>query len=385
MLIAFGLGSILCSVTKLAAGDARDIILNIFKVISICSQLVFFCYYSGDAPQTTPSAGYDYSIACLIGLQAWTWVSKVLKSLWPGESHSVSQNQGLALTEEYFEPFDVEFTTIAIGSLFDIWHSKNQQEGTLEEHTDDTGYGLPSVQLPYEPLLERSQTIDVGGTRFRQRRKVIFAIGILTVLYLTVDLMAVEGPSIFNGLANVYIVRGVILLYFIPLSVVVVMALLNLQCAEFTTRPTFLNGGEYVLLFTACGESSYFVLRGIAGIGCLVSGCNTNHTSIPAEDICPSDQAFLTHPAPADDSYQVNSYLAIFWLSYAVIMFLQVWLQSLFLIIVKRKQLTTTWIRTLLIWMSVLNFFNMAGVLASFWFENQKETLSYASHGRVFW
>ena len=63
------------------------------------------------APQTTPSAGYDYSIACLMGLQAWTWVSKVLKSLWPRESHSVSQNQGLALTEEYIEPFDVEFTT----------------------------------------------------------------------------------------------------------------------------------------------------------------------------------------------------------------------------------------------------------------------------------
>ena len=169
-------------------------------------------------------------------------------------------------------------------------------------------------------------------------------------------MMAVEGPPISNGLANIYIVRGTILLYFIPLSVLVVMALLKLQSAEFTTRPTFLNGGEYVLLFTACGESSYFVLRGIAGIGCLVSDCNTNYTSIPAEDICPSHHVFLSQPATADDSYQVDSYLTMFLLSYAVIMYLQVWLQSLFLIIVKRKQLTTTWIRTLLIWMSVLNF-----------------------------
>ena len=145
MLIAFGLGSILCSVVKLAAGDAKDIILNIFKVISICFQLVFFCYYSGDAPQAIPSAGYDYSIACLIGLQAWTWVSKVFKTLWPKESHTHFHNQALALTEEYFEPFDVEFTTIAVGSLFNIWHSKKQQEETLKEDTDGTGSGLPSL------------------------------------------------------------------------------------------------------------------------------------------------------------------------------------------------------------------------------------------------
>ena len=93
-------------------------------MLSLCSQPVFFCYYSGDSPQATPSAAYDYSITCLIGFEAWTWVSNVLRSPWPEESYPMSHDEGLALAEEFFEPFDVEFTTIAIGSLFNIWHSK---------------------------------------------------------------------------------------------------------------------------------------------------------------------------------------------------------------------------------------------------------------------
>ena len=362
-LIAFGVGSILCGSMKLAGsdGDVKEILLNVFEIVSMLSQLAFFYCYSKYTAESNPSGIYDYSIACLIGIQAWAWVSKALKPLWP-TSHTVSHHEEgfklvFAFIEEFLEPFYVEFATIAIGYLFNIWHATKKPDISNEHVNTDTA----TLLLPYEHLLEINGVVRAKSgliSRLIRKHYIKFsAIGctILALSFAVVVLVFLEGPSIINGRINVYIYRSVNLAYFVPICVLTSSILFKLKTVDMKHESKYLNGSEYVLLFTACCESCYYLLRGIAGFGYLMSNnCNAKDMVIPSCVTNSSSSGYTSSHLSTEDDYDVDKFLAIFYILYSIILFLQVWLQVQFLIIATRKPMTTS-IRVFLIFLSAIN------------------------------
>ena len=365
-LIGFGVGSILCGIMKLARsdGDAKTILLNFFEIVSMFSQLVFFYCYSKDTPESNRSGIYDYFIACLIGIQAWTWVSKALKPLWP-TSHAVTHHEkgfklAVAFAEEFLEPFYVEFATIAIGSLFNIWHAMKKPD--TDEHLNTET--IPLLSLPYERLLDNNEAVEANRMNsgcvphlIQTHYMKISALGstILTLICAVVILVFLEGPSIVNGRINVYIYQSVNLAYNIPICILTSSVLLKLNTVDMKQKSKFLNGSEYVLLFTACCDSCYNLLKGIAGFGCLVSNCNANQTVTPVIITKSSSLPYISpNTSTGDSGYDVDKLLAVFYVVCSAIVFLQVWLQVQFLIIAKRKPITRS-VRVFLIFLSIFN------------------------------
>ena len=127
------------------------------------------------------------------------------------------------------------------------------------------------------------------------------------------------------------------LFLFSVINVIAILLLYKLRSKPDIILPLF-NSSEYLLLFTACSESIYYFLRGVAAIGCLSSrGCNGTPEFTP------------------------NHVMAGVFLSYAVIAITNCWVQTMLLLVIRRKRIPT-YVSLFLIF---LVWFNLAEWLQS--------------------
>ena len=109
----------------------------------------------------------------------------------------------------------------------------------------------------------------------------------------------------------------------------------------------------YFLLHAACQAIIYSVARWIRLLDFRLQLIK-NNTSNFSEDIYPPDR-FSSSQTTSNDRYEIDNYLSVLFIIYALVLFVQVWLQTQWLILVKRKQINP-WIRTGSICISILNF-----------------------------
>ncbi|XP_072045512.1 uncharacterized protein [Amphiura filiformis] len=352
-LFVFGIGSIIWCILKIILNSFDHIdnvyyvyIDNVLNIISLCVQLVFF--YDFIHEKLPNLRILHYSISTMIGIKMWSWIGAILEPLWDMddfEDGNITEGTEdfFEFSEEFFEPFYVEFSTIAVGVLFSIWHS--MKRGDEKEHKPQSYRKPVGVDLDnYIPDTDSESDDDADSlvllrhqSRPMYNKKAIITAATLTgITFTVVSALATIDEVILDLTTRVYIYRGVTVIFFTPLMILSAALLYKLGSLP-SVAASFINGNEYVLLFTACSESIYYILRAVAAIGYL--------TMVKQAALSPSGASNSTTPYPAvvyssepnPDHVYNSTYLAVLFLIYSIVKFCEAWLQTRLLIVARRK------------------------------------------------
>ena len=169
-LFIFGIGTILSCILYLIEFSLAHTALmplgimdNIVYIVILCFQLAFFYLYEGEVLNNRGI--FHYTIAIMVGVEVWAWVMETLFPLWmfnlAGNSTDSQHNEHINITalpivlefaKEFLEPFYVEFATIAIGVLFHLWSTiNNNHESSNRIETNVLQMGCHISNDLYEP------------------------------------------------------------------------------------------------------------------------------------------------------------------------------------------------------------------------------------------
>ncbi|XP_072018156.1 uncharacterized protein [Amphiura filiformis] len=348
-IIIFGSCSIVSSVLQTVTeptSTVPDMIHCVLDVLSLCLQMVFFYYYiHGRLPNIR---GLHYTIALLIGIKVCTWIAVSLEPLWFTNDNGLNDTiiingsfstmftvYGITSTnttvgplleffDEFFETFYTEFHTVAVGVLFYIWHSMETfNRPTSLTRVISTQNETAPILGEYQPDLDFGQSLEIRG---RKRNKVIIIIvsTISSIAYSTICILTMW--ELFKPLGNIYIYRLITLFYYTAFNVIAIIELYSLRSKPDTNTSPMLNSSEYIILFTACSESVYYFLRGVASIGSLASPGNVEPNQ------------FEPSPLHHEDVPEITDLMAGVFLSYSFIAIFNCWIQTMMLLVVRRKQ-----------------------------------------------
>ncbi|XP_072014156.1 uncharacterized protein [Amphiura filiformis] len=368
-IIIFGICSLASSILQtviepIYKSVLRDMVYCIFDVLSLCSQMIFFFYYIRE--RLPNIRGLHYAIAVLIGIKISTWIAVSLAPLCDHGDTSGGNTSGiepksndtnmtdvnpvpnpvLAFFDEFFETFYTEFHTIVVGVLFYVWHSMDSEKFNplpsltrIVSNQNETTFLLCDYSLEIDIGMEQD-SIEI---RRRNRAKLLFILlsTVLATGYATICILTTR-DKVFTQPENIYIYRGLTLFYYSVFDIIAICVLYSLRSQADTNSPHF-NSSEYILLFTACSESVYYFLRGVASIGSLASRDSLSLDQTESTLLFQEDVAVVDH------------LMAGVFLSYSFVAITNCWMQTMLLIVLRRKQVSAL-VKNILILFAGVNF-----------------------------
>ena len=340
-MIVFGIGACLWLIFNLiketnsfeditkSYGDFVSTLDEIIYLFSIIIQMVFLAKYAGAILPN--SALFHYSIALMIADKVWVWLTVTLGDLIDVATHHhikipiitihivdnfTSPSTPLNSSTEtiykevldgfliFLEPFFIEFLTISIGVLFNLWHligsnRVQQQLHRLEEdQTTETTVRSNELSQDYSYLADENLCNSIQVTSsvpnylpeseghtlmFTKRRSnaiqskkeklmmgmYLIFIGIVTLGALCTGLMWNYGTfhklvqGILSDETQYYLFRSVQIIAYFPVSVAVVVAMYNTYQENPCWSVSF-TSSDYLLFFTAAANFIWYLLKLIA-------------------------------------------------------------------------------------------------------------------------
>ncbi|XP_072049212.1 uncharacterized protein [Amphiura filiformis] len=317
------------------------------RMLSLLSQMVLYSWFLYDRPRVLPG-GYFGFIALMIGAEVWLWISDTTEPLWTidgdlaGNRNDVDDNEFAEGLEHFLEPFYIEFSTISIGLLYELWSHVPDKKDHDKEHV------YPSLSLP--------------------KTHKVFSV-LLFILYVSISsliLFAHCSRCAENELVvfiRIMIYKGFLfLLYGFGLLFITVKAL-RLLTSDAKSSATSL--GQYLLIITAIVMFVFYILRIFAAAYDLHYDEIKNQTITINESIVAGEEFLVTYR-----SVTLKKHLLIIpnithtevlgmdgvMLTYPFFIIAQVWTQSHLLIEAQRHKKIPDFVKTVLLYIIMMNF-----------------------------
>ena len=281
----------------------------IFALGCIILAIIFLRRYEGVALKSCRF--FQYSIALMIGADAWVWICITVKPLWTFSIHSTlngssntseysdtatsfhlnSTNEIMEIVETFLQPFFVEFLSISAGCVINLWftmtddprlHIEYEQQFNRETRIDEQNEDLPD----YRALLDQSESEDSlsqskNDTTSRRHRYLKYIVITASVFIGTGYWAASEilpfGPFSFiaeehlSDTTRSVLEKIIIGLVYLPLVVMNLICLHILQkSSDGIPQIKHFTTSDLLLLTTSAAYFFYFILRSIANINIVI-------------------------------------------------------------------------------------------------------------------
>ncbi|XP_072049177.1 uncharacterized protein [Amphiura filiformis] len=264
----FGFGSILvCILIMAESSGEKPLVLaqNIIRFASLVIQIIFFTVFVR-VPDECPDlpSWCSWGMPVMIGAQIWLCLIDIAEPLWPDKQDHLDFTKPASDDPTDFflflkhsaEPYQEEFTTIAISILYNIWTEVGTNKiGKHIDAADKKG----TVSVP-EHAEERPMSL-----KWHALFSSIWALSyiiITTILLHTNNLnkryTQFERVTIFRSVQTVY--------YGILLTVVAIYALRQIRLNRTGESPEADADSQCVLLMTAVVVLTFYALRILAAV-----------------------------------------------------------------------------------------------------------------------
>ena len=299
-IVLFGVGSVVYCVIHLIKGAVKRSLgmnqLLKFGGLLVCCVVytLFLRKYNGVSMKN--SSLFHYSLAVMIGGQAFGWISITFNVLWnvSADNSTTSASNvttdfkfnaesGLEITECVLEPFFVEFLTISTGCLIGLWNTmkKSDLDCNFEYEEDTTLDILENERAPlrdYGAIL-RAEDLSVSRQSIQNQKwlklhsRIILAVSVLAGVG-NVIVLEMQPPGPFTKLLyphfiptnfRIPLMQGIEVLIHAPLWFMTVISNYKLQnCTYGIPKTKPLRSSDYLLLFTSAILYVYYILKLIA-------------------------------------------------------------------------------------------------------------------------
>ena len=305
----FGVGSFayaICYILNVASRHRISIVRSTNNGILLgCIILIIVFLHRYNGAYLKGCHLFQYSIAFMIGAEAWAWIFITVKPLWTLSVNISSLTPNVSgrvdnklhpnfetVTEviaTFLQPFFVEFLSITVGCLLALWKtmSKDSLLGTENEESYNARNRNSRQSLcqeqnghiqDYGTLLEAEYLIQRRNSEETRTSKIHkylgFAFSCLIGLgYFSASQILIVGP--FSGISSnlpdttrsiiITIVQAVV---YLPLFVAVVISIHTFQGHSNTTETIRqFTTSDYLLLFTSAANVAFYSLKTIGVVG----------------------------------------------------------------------------------------------------------------------
>ncbi len=244
-IVLFGVGTIVYQVSRLVTQALQfyepQQVIGIINSITfiICFSVYIMCLHKYNSAALKNCRMFHYSIAFLIGATVWSWILVTARPLWalsldtdnttttsPGKTtcpsaehtsmHPLNWTPAIVfdLMTIFLQPFYVEFLSITIECLINLWQSMRPHADTLSHVEMDEPSSNQTIQVDmkedYRTIVDAEaahSTADLtpagGWSRRRRFHKCIFATLALiaVIIYCVMFVILIMGP--FSGLFTI--------------------------------------------------------------------------------------------------------------------------------------------------------------------------------------
>ena len=296
-----GILHVICYLVKVHMEHKMDVeLLNIINngaaLGCIILAIIFLCQYKGASLKGCRF--FQYSIASMIGVDAWIWVFITVEplntlsidnsSIFEPSDFSLHLNSTtvLEIAESLLHPFLVEFLSISAGCLLSLWFTMRddpkshiEYERLLDTSTRINGHD-ENLQ-DYGALLDQSES-QIGHATSSTSHKylkyiVIAASVVMAIGYWTAVEILLFGPfssiaekSLSNTTRSVLtkFIQGVV---YLPMIVMNFISLHKLQrSSDSIPQMKHFTTSDLLLLITSAGFFVYKVLRSITSLNIFI-------------------------------------------------------------------------------------------------------------------
>ena len=307
-IVLFGVGSVVyCIIHLLRRAVERSLGMNQllkFGGLLVCCIVytLFLRKYNGASIKN--SSLFHYSLAVMIGGQAFGWISITFNVLWnlSGDNSTTSAlnvttdlqdvkhetkfnvELGLEITECVLEPFFVEFLTISTGCLIGLWNTMKSDLDSHFEYEENATQGI--MENERAPLRDYGAILSAEGLPCSRQ-------GIQSQKWLKFYSRIFLMVSVFSGVVNIIVsemqppgpftkllypnfiptnfrilfMQAMEVLIHAPLWVLTVISNYKLQnCTRGIPKTKSLKSSDYLLLFTSAVLYIYYFLKLVAVI-----------------------------------------------------------------------------------------------------------------------
>ncbi|XP_072015390.1 uncharacterized protein [Amphiura filiformis] len=278
------------------------------NLISLVTQMIFFIMYEGALLQNITLL--HYAIALMIADKVWVWVALTFGSVAdivqqpnlfePTSNSTYILHKMLETSQNFLEPFFIEFLTTGVGILFCMWSSmgkKGQNRAGGDPESDDeisphSDYGSIVITESQErrPLVNEGDTeserdwvssrdSELQDTSSMLVPKLTKRIGTLALViastgYLIAGLILRDGPPLeyitdsiptFDRITILFAITGVL---YGPLTILSAISAYKIY-KNISHPPASLSPNAYLLLVTTAGVFLWLLFKLIAAIAVL--------------------------------------------------------------------------------------------------------------------
>ncbi len=295
----FGVGNIcylIAHIVNKATGDdhvtdSSQIVNSVSLLTFYISFIIFLRLYQGASLKSCKL--FQYTVALLIGLQVSVWALVTIGPFWtiggdvsvnitnPNNSANCTLPLVLRISESFLGPFYVEFLTISIGCLLQMWKTMSEVTNSYESQVlmEDTtsfignhDYGSILIDTEYETAL-RGYAWLVG----KYKTSFVVGLSVVTALAYVVFYIMLPPVAIIDVFADVGPVATAnmlvtfTLVVYLPLFVMMVASLYHIKKIEDISKK-ILSSGDYLLLILNAALFVYQLLRLFTLFGTFIVG-----------------------------------------------------------------------------------------------------------------
>ena len=241
--------------------------LDLFNIVSLIVQMFVFTKFQG-AKLRSCKVSHSFIALFIVG-NLWTWLTLTMTPIDVLTHNKVCLvHFNITNIESHFqivienitnvsEPFMVEFLTICMGILFDLWSTmdETQNKSTSREPTTRIHHRLHSV----EETNDKGTLHYITGRRGKFTKKI--RSGLLTVVLLLLPFFNFVLSVIFSGQfkhfsikppshIGIYILKGITMTLYAPILVISTLSFRHSVPTRVRWRLSLLKVQELVLIFT---------------------------------------------------------------------------------------------------------------------------------------
>ena len=286
------------------------IVDNSVAVGCIILVIIFLCRYEGASLKSCRF--FQYSIALMIGADAWVWICITVKPLWTFSIHNASNgplnisghsdtgtsfhlNSTIAIVEmveTFLQPFFVEFLSISAGCALSLWftmrddprshteydHQFNRETRINEQNEDLPDYGALFDQSESENSLLQGRCDTTSRSHKYLKYIVIAASVFIGTGYWAASEILEIGPLTFilekhlSEATRSVLTKIITGLVYLPLVVMNFISIHKVQrSSDDIPQMKHFTTSDLLLLITSAGYFVYFILRSIANINIFIN------------------------------------------------------------------------------------------------------------------
>ena len=316
-MIFFGIVSIIyiiCYLVKVIMEHETDvktaeIVDNSVTVGCIILAIIFLRRY--EEASLKSCRFFQYSIALMMGANAWVWIFVTVKPLWTFSIHNTNGplnifghsdtgtsfhlNSTIAvveMVETFLQPFFVEFLSISAGCVLSLWFTMRDDPRSHIEYEQqfnrETGINEQNEHLPdYRALLDQSESensllqgrCDTTSRSHKYLKYIVIAASVfIGIGYWAASEILEIGPLTFilekhlSKTTRSVLTKIIIGLVYLPLVVMNFISIHKLQrSSDDIPQMKHFTTSDLLLLITSAGYFVYFILRSIANINIFIN------------------------------------------------------------------------------------------------------------------